>query len=145
MATRKVYILAAVDDVLPFANPEYVRLILGVPAEIVRIIDINWNCGETNDLVAFDHGIADGVVKLNVTLPACADFVFFTRIGDKALANGHLYRNATMSYEIPEAYPKQKWSLVVGRKITVHVRPSGPARFIIQHGGPSGIAWFDTP
>ena len=22
---------------------------------------------------------------------------------------------------------------------------AGPARFIIQHGGPSGIAWFDTP
>jgi hypothetical protein len=157
MATRQVYILAAVDDILPFANPEYVRLILGVPAEVVRVIDISWNCGKSNNLVAFNHGIDDGInlvafnhgiddgiVKLVATLPACADFVFFTRI-DKALENGHLYRNASISYELPEAYTKQKWSFLVGRRITVQVRPSGPARFIIQYGGPNGIAWFDTP
>ena len=87
------------------ANPEYVRLILGVPAEIVRIIDIDWNCGESNNLVAFDHSIADGVVKLTVTLPACANFVFYAPIGDKALANGRLYRNAAISYELPEVEP----------------------------------------
>jgi hypothetical protein len=137
-----VYILA--DHALPFANPEYVRLILGVPAEIVRIIDIIWNCGESNNLVAFDHSIADGVVELTVTLPACAHFGFLAHIGVKAFSNRHLYRNATMSYELPEAYPKQKWPFELGQ-ITAHVRPSGPARFIIQHGGPSGIAWFDTP
>jgi hypothetical protein len=142
MATRQVYIVA--DDALPFANPEYVRLILGVPAEIVRIIDINWNCSESNNLVTFDHSIADGVVELTVTLPACAYFGFWARIRVKAFSNRHLYRNATMSYELPEAYPKQKWPFELGQ-ITVHVRPSGPARFIIQHGGPSGIAWFDTP
>jgi hypothetical protein len=84
-------------------------------------------------------------VKLTVALPACANFIFLARIGDNALANGRLYRNATMSYELPEAYPNQKSSFEIGRKITVHVRPSGHARFIIQHGAPSGIAWFDTP
>ena len=71
-ATRQVYILSADDDVLPLAYPEYVRLILGVPAEIVRVIDIVWNCSKSNHLVAFDHSIADGVVKLTATLPACA-------------------------------------------------------------------------
>jgi hypothetical protein len=89
--------------------------------------------------------MADGVVKLTATLPACANFMFSARIPDTALANGRLYRNATMSYELPEAYPKQqKGSFEVGGRITVHVRPSGPARFIIQRGGPNGIAWFDT-
>ena len=102
MATRQVYILADLDK-LPFVNPEYMRLILGVPAEIVRIIDISWNCDESNNLVAFDHSIADGVVKLTVTLPACASFVFMAPVGNKAFANGHLYRNATISYELPEA------------------------------------------
>jgi hypothetical protein len=86
----------------------------------------------------------DGVVKLTVTLPACAYFYFPPPIRDKAFANGRLYRNATMSYELPEAYPERKWSFDL-RSITVHVRPSGPARFIIQHGGPNGVAWFDTP
>jgi hypothetical protein len=151
MATRQIYILPASDSTLPDSNPEYVRLIFGVPAEIVRIIDINWNCGESNDLAAFDHGIVDGAVKLTVILPACANFLFSrARIGDKALANGRLYRSATIRYELPEAYPitPNKWwepPFDVGRRMTVYVRPNGPARFIIQHGGPGGIAWFDTP
>jgi hypothetical protein len=143
-AIQQVYILAAVDA-QPFANPEYMRRILGVPAEIVRIIDLNWNCGESNNSVLFNHSIANGVVTLTVALPACANFIFLVPIRDEALANGQLYRNATMSYELPEAYPKEKWLLEVGRTITVHIHPSGPARFIIQHGGPNGIAWFDTP
>ena len=143
LATKQVYILADADAVP--SNPEHMRLILGVPAEIVRIIELQWNCGESNDFMGFDHSMADGVVNLTVTLPACANFMFSARIPDTALANGRLYRNATMSYELPEAYPKKEWLFEVGRRITVHVRPSGPARFIIQHGGPNGIAWFDTP
>jgi len=151
MDTRQVYILAEAGDAPHFANPEYVRLILGAHAEIVRIIDVDWNCGESNNVVAFDHSMASGVVKLTATLPACANFIFFARIGHETLENCQLYRNATMSYDLPEASPKQKigrrrdWSFEVGRRITVHVRPSGPARFIIQHGGPNGVAWFDTP
>jgi hypothetical protein len=149
-ATRQVYIVSGSDDHLPNANPEYVRLILGVPAEIVRVIDTDWKCSEPSNLAAFDHSIVDGVVKLTVTLPACANFVFYASVGGMAFANGHLYRNATMSYELPEAYPitPHRWqqlSFEVGRRMTVHVRPNGPARFIIQHAGPSGISWFDTP
>ena len=144
-AIQQVYILADGLDGLPYVNPEYMRLILGV--EIVRIIDINtrWNCSESNNLVAFDHSIADGVVNLTVTLPACAYFSFQHLIKSKAFANGHLYRNATISYELPEAHNTPNWSFDVGGRMTVHVRPNGPARFIIPHGGPSGIAWFDTP
>jgi hypothetical protein len=141
MATQQVYIVSD-NTVPPYANPEYVRLILGVPAEIVRIIDISWGCEESNNFASFDHGMVDGVVKLTATLPACAAFYFAK--WDKAFANGRLYRNATMSYELPEAYPERKWSFNL-QGITVHVRPSGPARFIIQHGGPNGVAWFDTP
>jgi hypothetical protein len=148
MATRQVYIIKA-----PYtnSNPEYSRLILGVPAEIVHIIDLDWwDCRESNDLMAFDHSVTDGVVKLAVTLPACANLYFSAPIGDEAsLANGRLYRNNAMSYELPEVAPAKgpfgQRLRMLGRRMTVHVRPNGPARFIIQYGGPSGIAWFDTP
>jgi hypothetical protein len=95
--------------------------------------------------VTFDHSIADGVVKLTVTLPACANFHFNAPIGDKALANGRLYRNNAVSYELPEVQPAKGSQRFLGRRMTAYIRPNGPARFIIQHGGPSGIAWFDTP
>jgi hypothetical protein len=149
MATRQVYVLNAGG--LQDANPEYVRLVLGVPAEIVRVIDINWQCGESNGLVAFDHSIADGVVTMTVALPLCALFGFNGgRLDATSLASGLLYRNATMSYELPEALPitSTRWwepTFYLGRKMTVHIRPKGPARFIIQQGGPDGIGWFDTP
>src|SRR5262249_31326052 len=127
MATRQVYF---VNASYTHANPEYLRLILGVPAEIVRIIDIDWNCRESNNLVAFDHSIAaDGVVKLTVTLPACANFYFDTPIGDKTLANGRLYRNNAMSYELPEIEPTGPLPFL-GRRMTAYVRPNGPTRFI---------------
>ena len=122
------------------------RLVLGVSAEIVRVAEISWNCREASDLVAFDHSTADGVVSMTVTLPTCANFYFYTDRFNNDFANGRLYRNDTMSYELPEADPKRSQpSFFLGRRMTVHVRPNGPARFIIEHGGPNGIAWFDTP
>jgi hypothetical protein len=148
MATRQVYVLNAGG--LQDANPEYVRLVLGVSAEIVRVIDIDWQCRDSSDVMALDHNIADGVVNMTVTLPACALFGFsWGRIDPTTLAHGPLYRNATMSYELPEAYsitPTRWWepAFYLGRKMTVHIRPNGPARFIIQ-GGPEQIVWFDTP
>jgi hypothetical protein len=149
IATRRIYVLNAGG--LQDANPEYVRLVLGVSAEIVRVIDINWKCGESSNTLVFDHSTADGVVTMTVTLPPCALFGFkFGRLDKTTLAKSRLYRNATMSYELPEAYPitPPKWSEPVfnlGRKMTVHIRPNGPARFIIQQRGPEGIVWFDTP
>jgi hypothetical protein len=148
--TRQIYVLSAGG--LQAASPEYVRLVLGVPAEIVRVAEIGWGCHKSGDLVAFDYKIVDGVVNMTVTLPACADFYFDSNgFNGTTVVNGSLYRNDSMSYELPEAHPmgQKKWWLrtnfALGRTMTVDVRPSGPARFIIQHGGPNGIAWFDTP
>jgi hypothetical protein len=140
-ATRQIYVLP--DRGLPYAYPEYVRHVLDVSAEIVRVVDINWQCEESSDLVAFDYSTADGIVGLTVTLPDCANFRFDSAdFGDTRLANGRLYRNPAMNYELPEASEPPYY---LGRKMIVHVRPNGPARFIIEHGGPNGISWFDTP
>jgi len=149
--TRQIYVLSATG--LQAASPEYVRLVLGVPAEIVRVAEIGWGCRKSSDLVAFDYKIVDGVVSVTVTLPDCAALYFDSNGFDGAsVVNGRLYRNDTMSYELPEAHPmgERKWWLRtnfgLGRTMTVHIRPNGRARFIIQHGeGPNGIAWFDTP
>jgi hypothetical protein len=142
--TQQIYVLSAGG--LQEANPEYVRLILGVPVEVLRVVEIIWNCPSMSDLVAFDHSAAGGVVTMNVTLPTCAAFYFYSARFKHGLVNGRLYRNDAMSYELPEADPIKgpQPSFFLGRKITVHVRPNGPARFIIEHGGPNGIAWFDT-
>jgi hypothetical protein len=139
--TRQIYVLSA-GSLIP-ANPEYVRLALGVSAEIVRVGEISWNCPEKSTLVGFDYRVADGVVRMDVTLPRCATFYFQNPI---EIANGRTHRNDAMSYELPEAHPLKtsKW-WDFGRRMTVHVRPSGPARFIIEHGAPDGIGWFDTP
>src|SRR5262249_5534791 len=134
------------------ANPKYVRLVLGVSAEIVRVVEIDWNCREATDVVTFDHSTADGVVSMTVTLPNCANFFFHTNRFDGAIKNRRLYRNDTISYELPEAYPIKTntalwWQskFYLGRRMTLHFRSNGRARFIIEHGGPNGIAWFDAP
>jgi hypothetical protein len=140
---RQIYVLSAGS--LQRANPEYVRLALGVPAEIVRLGEIIWNCPEKSDLVHFDHTIADGLVNITVNLPSCAHF-YFDMGRPIEIPNRRLHRNDSISYELPEAHPlksSQWWYL--GRIMTVHVRPNGPARFVIEHGGPDGMAWFDSP
>jgi hypothetical protein len=142
---RQVYIVVS-NDSLPVTNPDSLRIVLDVSAEIVRVIDIHWDCAESKDLVAFNHNIVNGVVNLTVTLPSCANFAFWAPVKSDSFANGHLYRSATISYELPEAYiTTPNWPFELGRKMTVHVRPKGAARFIIEHGTASGIAWFDTP
>jgi hypothetical protein len=149
--TRRVYVVLANRQLS--ANPEYLRVFLGVTAEIVIVTDIYWACGEANDFAAFDHSTVDGVVNINVTLPACASFDFWpSPLVGTALANGRLFRNDTISYDLPEAYPISpkragESPFYLGRKMTVHVRPNGPARFIILRGGRKGNpAWvFDTP
>jgi hypothetical protein len=143
--TQQIYVLSAGG--LQEARPESVRLILGVSAEIIRVVEIAWACGNASDLVAFDHSATVGVVSMTLTLPRCANLYFGSERFNNGLTNGHLYRNEAMSYELPEADPI-KWpppNLFLGRRMTVHVRPKGPARFIIEHGGPNGIAWFDFP
>jgi hypothetical protein len=146
--TRQIYVLSAGS--LQRANPEYVRLALGVPAEIVRIGEIYWNCDE-GDLVHFDYGTADGVVNMTVTLPSCARF-YLDMDGNFEthrieIVNGRVLRNDAISYELPEvnSFTAPSWWWNLGRRMTVHVRPNGPARFVVEHGGSNGITWFDTP
>jgi hypothetical protein len=145
--TRQIYVLSAGG--LQKANPKYVGPALGVSAAIVRLVEIEWNCREASDFVAFDHSTADGVVSMTVTLPTCASFQFYTTRFN--IVGGRLFRNDSISYELPEAYLNTKatgwwgdWRYFLGRRMTVHVRPTGPARFIIEHGRTNGIAWFDT-
>jgi hypothetical protein len=143
--TRQIYILSVggIQD----ANPDYVRPILGLSAQIVHVAEIEENCGSARDLVAFNRSTADGVVSMTVTLPDCANFYFGTDRFNNSLADGRLYRNERMIYELPEADPfkGRQSELFLGRRMTLHVRPNGPARFIIERSGPNGIAWFDTP
>ena len=89
--TRQIYVLSAGG--LPNVNPEYVRSALGVSAEIVRVVEIEWDCHAAQDLVAFDHSAADGIVNITVTLPACAKFHFFTNRFNDEVARGRLYRS----------------------------------------------------
>ena len=67
----------------------------------------------------------------------------------EAVKNGQLRRNDAITYELPDArsIAAAHGSLLeLGRDIILHVRPDGPARFIVEHGAPDGgIAWFDTP
>jgi hypothetical protein len=141
--TRQIYVLSAGG--LQEANTESVRLILGVPAEIIRVAEIAWKCSTASDLVTFNHTAVDGVVSMSLTLPSCANFYFGTDRFNNYIANGRLYRNDAITYELPEADPVKWPPPFLGRKMTVRIRPNGPARFIIEHGEPNGIAWFDTP
>jgi hypothetical protein len=147
---RQVYVLSTWGT--QYANPESVRLVLGISAEIVRVVDIDWDCSkDSGDLVGFNYKTVGGVVDLMVALPPCARFRFLETnpTNGPKLVNGHIYRSDTISYEVPEAHPIKQanyWepAFDIGRTMTVHVRTNGPARFIIGRGGPNGIAWFDT-
>ena len=146
IGTKKIYVLSSGS--LQATNPKYVELLLGLSAEIVRIIEIDWKCGEKSESVRFDHSTTDGLVSLTVILPACATFLLNSNRFD-GISDGRLYRNDTLSYQLPEAtpVPHTKWwqpGFNLGRRMTALVRPNGPARFIIEHGGPNGFAWFDT-
>ena len=127
------------------------RLVLGVPTEIVRLAEIDWKCTGPNDQVTFDHSTVDGVVTMTLKLPGCAMFsILAPSLGNNSLASATLDRGRSIRYELTEkpwAQPSkwygQRFSL--GRTLTVHIRPTGPARIIIEHGRPNGIVWFDTP
>jgi hypothetical protein len=138
--TRQIYVLSTGGMLA--ANPEHVRLAFGLPAQIVRVAEINWNCPATTDLVGFDYQVTDRLVNMAVILPTCANFYFANRI---RVEDGRIHRNEAISYEVPESQPLENAWWDVGRRMIVHVHPDGPARFVVEHGGPDGIAWFDTP
>jgi hypothetical protein len=147
---RKIFVLSA--GALASANPEHLRAFLGVTAEIVRVADIAWACAGPQDRVIIDHKEAGGVVSLRVTLPDCASLQFINSGDvDGALAGARILRSDSISYDLPdlrliEQRNSRQPVLELGRRMTVHILPRGPARFIIERGGPDGgLAWFDVP
>jgi hypothetical protein len=146
---RQVYVLSAGDDLSDVA-PAYLRAFLGVKAEIVRVIDTDWDCG-TGERIDFTHRETGGMVTLNATLPSCAQFQFEGAILDsRQLIGGTLQRSPAITYELPDARPIENRAprsqiFDLGRRMTVSIRPKGPARFIIEPSGPDGdLVWFDT-
>lgn len=146
---RQVYVLSAGDDLSDVA-PAYLRAFLGVKADIVRVIDMDWDC-RAGERIDFTHRETGGAVTLNATLPLCAQFQFEGAILDsRELIGGTLRRSPTITYELPEARPidhraPRSQIFDLGRRMTASIRPNGPARFIIEPSGPDGaLVWFDS-
>jgi hypothetical protein len=72
-------------------------------------------------------------------------------IDSDALVDGRLNRGPSIAYDMPNATPSAgsgTWRPIFDppQRLTVHIRPQGRARFLIEHGAPDGgLAWFDTP
>ena len=86
------------------------------------------------------------------SLPTCARGEFRdANVDGSTIAGGRVYRNESISYELPDAHPVENTRpfhpmVELGRRITMRVQPQGPARFLIERGGPDGgFAWFDVP
>jgi hypothetical protein len=147
----QIYVLSA-SGLVP-ATPEYIQTFLGLKAELIRVVDIHSYCNDGKQFQSFDHEYADGVVTLNMVLPSdCASFYFdLAGPGSTHVVDGRIRRGNTMSYEVPEARlidhkGPLKPALEPGSRMVVHIRPHGPARFIVEGGGSDGgFAWFDTP
>ena len=148
--TREVFVLSAGS--LAAANPQHLRSFLGVSPDIVRVVDMAWACADPKDHVAVDHEALGGAVRVRARLPDCASFEFSNAGAvDGALSGTRIFRNDRVAYELPElrrivTLGSHRPVLELGHEMTVHIRPRGPARFIVEHGAPDGgLAWFDTP
>src|SRR5262249_20237414 len=147
---REVYIMFASG--LVTANPEYLRAFLNIDAKIVRVIDLSWYCGDKPETFALSHDIRDREVVIRASLPDCARFEFLSSTVDgTALHQGRLRRSPSIDYELPEAHPIYHTgplppTLEPGRQVVVHIRPDGPARFLIDDpSSQRGLTWFDAP
>jgi hypothetical protein len=148
---RQIFIISSPAALAP-ADPAYLRAFLGLSAEIVHIVNMDWTCTEGGARVSFDHSISIDGVTISATLPGCATFEFDNaQIQASAFSGGHLRRNDSIMYELPQAHFLERSrptdpGLEVGRAMIVHVHPRGAARFIIEHGGADGgPASFDVP
>jgi hypothetical protein len=146
----QVYVLTSGS--LGWDNPEYVRAFLKLPAEIIRVAEIQWDCEDLNAVASIDHESNDGFVTLTATLPKCAHFFLsLSGIDASALVDGRLRRGLAISYEMPNAFPPavpgtSRPTFDPPQRMIVHIRPRGRARFLIEHGVPDGgVAWFDAP
>jgi hypothetical protein len=146
---RQVYVFTE-DGMVP-VTPAYLQAFLGIGSTLIRVADISWGCRDQAG-AAIAHREADGETIVEVTLPDCARFFFFdSALTADAMSNGLLPRSRALTYELPEALPAAdaggtRPMLALGRRIILHVRANGPARFIVEHGAPDGgLAWFDVP
>lgn len=148
---REVYVLPSGG--LPTAAPEYLRAVFDIPTRLVRIVDLHEICEGGHPFIFLRHDFKDGLVTIDAMLrPDCASFFFdMAGPGSTAGASGRIRRTDTIDYELPDAYlidhkGPLKPALELGSHVIVHIRPNGPARFIIEKGGPNGnLFWFDTP
>ena len=147
---RQVYVLMAGG--LVTANPSYLGAFLGVNAQIVRVIDLRWQCSDSAERPDIRHDINDEVVTISMAVPDCARFEFLSSVvREDAVTDGVLHRSATITYELPEARPIYHTNalptmLEAGRRATVRIHTHGPARFIIEeHGTDTQLTWFDIP
>ncbi|HKX07778.1 MAG TPA: hypothetical protein VJN67_06265 [Stellaceae bacterium] len=148
---RQIFVVSSARSVAP-ANPAYLQAFLGLSAQIIHLIDVDWNCDAEGDHVTFDYALANSAVTLSASLPECASFEFgYAEVGENALSGTRLRRDDLVQYELPEVHPVDRhhpWEseLFLGRRVIAQVHPRGPARFIIERGGADGgLTWFDTP
>jgi hypothetical protein len=146
----QVYVVPA--DSMGWDNPEYLRALLGVRAQIIRVAEMEWDCDDRTGFVSLDHETTAGTITLSATVPDCARFFLsVSGIDSDALVDGRLNRGPSIAYDMPNATPSAgsgTWRPIFDppQRLTVHIRPQGRARFLIEHGAPDGgLAWFDTP
>lgn len=147
---KQVYVISARG--LVGANPDYIRPILNVQADIIRVVDVVWGCTDAADRITFSHEFDNGTMILSAKTPACAPF-HFSRVSavPEILSSDAVRRSSSLEYQFPhleqtgrEGTPRSVFDL--GSQVTVRIRPDGRARFIIEKGGSNGsLAWFDAP
>ena len=146
---RQVYVFTE-DGMVP-VTPAYLQVFLGLNATLIRVADISWDC-QRQAAATVAHREIEGEAIVDVALPDCARFFFFdSALAADSVTGGQLRRNQAINYELPDARAVAgpdgaSPMLAPGRHIIVHIRPDGPARFIVEHGASDGgLAWFDTP
>lgn len=146
---EQVYVLFAYG--MDIVDPAYLRALLGIKAELIHVADTSWSstCQGQQDAIALAHENLDGVVTIRAVLPDCAALLFWNAgIDSGMIAHGQLRRGDSIVYDLPDATGGNIGSNAApdfGRRMTMHIRPRGPARFIIEDRGPGNLTWFDAP
>jgi hypothetical protein len=145
----QVYVLFAYG--MDIVDPAYLRALLGIRPELIHVADTSWSstCQGKQEAIRFAHESAGGVVTIRALLPDCAGLLFWNAgIDDSMIVHGRLQRSDRISYELADATGGNvgpNAAADFGRHMTVHIRPRGAARFIIEDRGPGNLTWFDGP
>ena len=145
----QVYVLFSYG--MDIVDPAYLRALLGLKAELIHVADTSWSstCQGKNETIALVHENLSGEVTIRAVLPDCAALLFWNAgIDSGMIVRGELRRSDSIVYELPDATSGNigvNAAPDFGRRMTVHIRPRGPARFIIEDRGPGNLIWFDVP